>query len=148
VHNSKEYVCYGHISEFTRCNFRGDHPDIRRFKFVIPKGVPKGVGQIELKNHPTEKFVAQKRARDDDSSGDAPIAKAASAVAVAEAPAKKKGKKKDAEGAAAPPPSSSNAALSGMSFALIGTKADVGVSAKEFKELVEGAGGTVDAQLR
>ena len=82
-HNSKEYVCYGHISEFTRCNFRGNHPDIRRYKFVIPKGVPKGVAQIELPGHPEEKFVAQKRVRDDDSSGDAaPPAKAASVAKV------------------------------------------------------------------
>ncbi len=38
-------------------------------------------------------------------------------------------------------------ALTGMSFALLGSKADVGLSAKEFKDLVEGAGGSVVTQV-
>lgn len=122
---------------------------------MIPKGVPKGVAEIELIDHPTEKFVAQKRARDDDSSGEAPVAKAKSDTAKAKAPAKKKGKKKgkkgeddDEEEEPEEKGASGSNALAGMSFAIIGTKADVGVSVKEFKELVEGAGGTVDTQLR
>lgn len=41
AHNSREYVCYGNVSEFTKCDFRGTHSDIVRYRFNVSKNAPK-----------------------------------------------------------------------------------------------------------
>lgn len=71
AHNSVEYVCYGHISQFTRCTFKGNHPEMQRFRFNLPKkGIPKAIAAFEFSaDYPTKPFEVVKRARDDESSG-------------------------------------------------------------------------------
>lgn len=72
AHNSREYVCYGNVSEFTKCDFVGNHPEIVRYRWQVPaKGAPKFLAGFEFgKDHPTEAFVALVATDDNESSQD------------------------------------------------------------------------------
>ena len=141
AHSSVQYVCYGFVSGFTKCTFKGEHKDIKRYKFDLPKkGLPKVLSSYSFRaDYPKTKFEPLKTKRDDDSSQDGESSEAE------EKPKKKKGKKEATKAAAAPVASSSVAGqeLAGMKIAVQGTKADLGFTAKQLKEMVEDHGGTL-----
>lgn len=71
AHNGVEYVCYGHVSEFTRCDYRGNDASIVRYKFRVPpkKQCPKALLQYEFSpDHPKQEMELKVATRDDDSS--------------------------------------------------------------------------------
>jgi hypothetical protein len=143
-----EYICRGWLTEYVRCDWRGDGATaphlVRRYVFQIPKALKDSHKFLKKWSppaaYPTEIFAGSEKAAQASSAPDGGSAASASAAAVGDDAAESA----DDDSAALALPEDAvpvGAELYGMRVLFVGTKAQLGATVAALAELVESHGG-------